>query len=79
MKVDFHGLDGIGGPLYVGTGCFHRRDILLGKSFSNESKIDWKAENNHKEATEKTIEEIKSLASCTFEIDTEWGKEVIFG
>ncbi|MFS7963747.1 putative cellulose synthase (UDP-forming) [Helianthus anomalus] len=75
-EVDFHGLDGNGGPLYVGTGCFHRRDILLGKSFDGESRIDWKMENDHKETQENTTEELKNLASCTYEIDTEWGKEM---
>ncbi|KAJ0765622.1 putative cellulose synthase (UDP-forming) [Helianthus annuus] len=75
-EVDFHGLDGNGGPLYVGTGCFHRRDILLGKSFDGESSIDWKMENDHKETQENTTEELKNLASCTYEIDTEWGKEM---
>ncbi|KAK9049682.1 hypothetical protein SSX86_031348 [Deinandra increscens subsp. villosa] len=75
-EVDFHGLDGNGGPLYIGTGCFHRRDILLGKSFDNESRIEWKTENDHKEPRENTIDEIKNLVNCTFEIDTEWGKEM---
>ncbi|XP_024976143.1 cellulose synthase-like protein E1 [Cynara cardunculus var. scolymus] len=75
-EVDFHGLDGLGGPLYIGTGCFHRREILLGKSFDDGSRIDWKAENNRKETTENMIEKTKSLASCTYEIDTEWGNEI---
>ncbi|KAK1435579.1 hypothetical protein QVD17_01345 [Tagetes erecta] len=75
-EVDFHGLDGNGGPLYVGTGCFHRRDILLGKSFDAKSRIDWKTDNDHEKTPENTIKEIKSLASCTFEIGTEWGKEM---
>ncbi|KAJ9568011.1 hypothetical protein OSB04_003977 [Centaurea solstitialis] len=73
---DFHGLDGLGGPLYIGTGCFHRREILLGKSFDDESRISWKTENDHKETTENVIEKTKSLASCTYEIDTEWGNEI---
>ncbi|KAI3673885.1 hypothetical protein L6452_40015 [Arctium lappa] len=75
-EVDFHGFDGLGGPLYVGTGCFHRREILLGKSFGDGSRIDWKMENNHKETTENLIEKSKDLACCTYEIDTEWGNEI---
>ncbi|KAJ0720007.1 putative cellulose synthase (UDP-forming) [Helianthus annuus] len=74
--VDFHGLDGNGGSMYIGTGCFHRRDILFGKRFDDESRIDWKMENDHKETLENMIEELKNLASCTYEIDTEWGKEM---
>lgn len=75
-EVDFHGLDGLGGPLYVGTGCFHRREILLGKKFDDGSRIDWKSENNRTEITENVIEKTKNLASCTYEIDTEWGNEI---
>ncbi|KAI7734799.1 hypothetical protein M8C21_005465 [Ambrosia artemisiifolia] len=75
-EVDFHGMDGNGGPMYVGTGCFHRRDILLGKNFDGESRIDWTLGNDHNDTTDYTIEEIKNLASCTFEMDTEWGKEM---
>ncbi|KAL8256512.1 hypothetical protein R6Q59_031579 [Mikania micrantha] len=75
-EVDFHGLDGNGGPLYVGTGCFHRRDILLGKSFDEKSRFEWKTDNEHDDTPRITIEETKNLASCTFEIDTEWGKEM---
>jgi hypothetical protein len=45
MKVEFHGLDGYGGPLYIGTGCFHRRETLLGREFSKENKIVLKSEN----------------------------------
>nr|XP_043606339.1 cellulose synthase-like protein E1 isoform X2 [Erigeron canadensis] len=74
--VDLHGHDGVGGPLYIGTNCFHRRDILSGKSLNDGSKINWRLENHHKEKLEYTIEKIKSLASCTFEINTEWGKEI---
>nr|XP_043606338.1 cellulose synthase-like protein E1 isoform X1 [Erigeron canadensis] len=75
-EVDLHGHDGVGGPLYIGTNCFHRRDILSGKSLNDGSKINWRLENHHKEKLEYTIEKIKSLASCTFEINTEWGKEI---
>ncbi|GJR51056.1 cellulose synthase-like protein E1 isoform X2 [Tanacetum coccineum] len=75
--IDFHGLDGMGGPLYVGTGCFHRREILSGKSLYDGKRIDWNMVNDHKETTSEnyTNEELKKLATCTFETDTEWGKE----
>ena len=80
MKVEFHGLDGLGGPMYIGTGCFHQRDILCGKKYSKEHKtIDyWKTQNDFK--VEGTIDELeeraKTLASCTYELNTQWGKEV---
>lgn len=66
MDVEFHGMDGYGGPPYVGTGCFHRRNTLTGKKFDNECMEDWKRE--------ETADKIKVLASCTYEENTQWGK-----
>lgn len=79
--VDFHGLDGLGGPLYIGTGCFHRRDTLCGRVFSkNQTKSDyWNKGNDHRylEETSYALEErLKDLASCTFEKNTQWGNEM---
>jgi len=66
--MDFHGMDSLGGPLYIGTGCFHRREILCGRKFNDQIK---------KEASLHELEEkSKALASCTFEKNTLWGKEV---
>uniref|UniRef100_A0A803MWN5 GOLD domain-containing protein n=1 Tax=Chenopodium quinoa TaxID=63459 RepID=A0A803MWN5_CHEQI len=74
-EVEFHGLDGFGGPLYIGTGCFHQREILCGKKYSKDYKIDWKNSN-----VDRTIDELeesaKSLASCTYELSSQWGKEM---
>lgn len=80
-QVEFHGMDGFGGPLYIGTGCFHRRDTLCGRVFSNnQSKSkNWTEGNDHQyfEKTTYDLEErLKDLASCTFEKDTDWGNEV---
>jgi len=81
--VDLHGFDGFGGPMYIGTGCFHRRDALCGRKYSDLCKIDWKNVNNEnidhimKEASLQELEEkSKTLASCTYEENTSWGKEV---
>ncbi|GAV68834.1 EMP24_GP25L domain-containing protein/Cellulose_synt domain-containing protein [Cephalotus follicularis] len=77
-EVEFQGLDGYGGPLYVGTGCFHRRDTLCGRKFTRDSTIEWKRENNTKreESVHELEEKLKSLASCTYEENTQWGKEM---
>ena len=81
--MDLHGFDGFGGPMYIGTGCFHRRDVLCGRKYSDQYKIDWKNANveniDHmiKEASLQELEEkSKTLASCTYEENTSWGKEV---
>ncbi|GAB2284785.1 Belongs to the glycosyltransferase 2 [Dionaea muscipula] len=81
MQVDFHGYDGFGGPVYIGSGCFHRRDILYGKKFSKDSGWGWTKRQN---ATEIQVsvgeleEKAKEVAGCTYELNSKWGKEMGF-
>jgi len=78
MKVEFPGLDGYGGPLYAGTGCFHKRESLCGMKFSDQYCNDWNSEDDQfKEANLQELEQqSKVLASCNYEENTLWGKEV---
>lgn len=79
IKVEFPGLDAFGGPLYIGSGCFHRREILSGRKFSKGTKIGLKTQDECKIGDVHELEEkVMSLASCTYEEDTEWGHEVSF-
>ncbi|KAJ0081922.1 hypothetical protein Patl1_09606 [Pistacia atlantica] len=42
MEVELPGIDSNGGPFYIGTGCFHRRETLCGKKYSEDCKTtDW--------------------------------------
>ncbi|KAL5548650.1 hypothetical protein UlMin_003881 [Ulmus minor] len=75
FEVEFNGLDGYGGPIYGGTGCFNRRDILCGRKFDDKYKIEEKKENIVRRSVRKLEEESKVLASCTYEKNTTWGKE----
>ncbi|TQD96695.1 hypothetical protein C1H46_017697 [Malus baccata] len=77
-EVEAHGVDYYGGPLYIGSGCFHRRDTLCGRKFSKGCKSDMKWENRKGEelGIHELEESSKSLASCTFEENTQWGKEM---
>ncbi|WOK92030.1 cellulose synthase-like protein E6 [Canna indica] len=77
-SVELSGLDSWGGPLYIGTGCFHRREILCGRKYSKNYKEDWqRGIMREKEETGFILEEkAKSLATCTYELNTPWGKEV---
>ncbi len=78
IKVELPGFDGNGGPSYGGSGCFHRREALCGQKYNKECKADWKKLSN-KEARESASvleETYKVLASCTYEENTQWGKEV---
>ncbi|KAG8657787.1 hypothetical protein MANES_03G090316v8 [Manihot esculenta] len=77
-NVELHGMDGLGGPLYIGTCCFHRRDVLCGRKFTKGCKFQWKIDDDNKgrKSIQELEEETKPLASCTYEQNTEWGNEV---
>ncbi|KAG2241392.1 hypothetical protein Bca52824_096624 [Brassica carinata] len=70
--VEFNGLDGNGGPLYIGTGCFHRRDVICGRKYG---EVEVEEEEEEYEDVSET-EMIKALASCTYEENSQWGKEM---
>ncbi|KAE8731505.1 Cellulose synthase-like protein E1 [Hibiscus syriacus] len=76
--VKFHGLDGYGVPLYVGDGCFHRKDVLCGRKFSRESDNEFEIAigKERVEAADVLEEKSKVLASCAYENNTEWGKDM---
>ncbi|XP_062088070.1 cellulose synthase-like protein E6 isoform X2 [Humulus lupulus] len=80
MEVELRGYDTNGGPCYIGTGCFHRRESLSGKTYNEASKVllDWKRKNEDDEgiSAEALEETSKVLASCTYEENTRWGKEM---
>ncbi|KAG7988536.1 hypothetical protein I3843_03G191400 [Carya illinoinensis] len=78
--VEIHGFDGNGGPCFIGTGCFHRRNALCGQKYSDqECKENWKGWNDIKmEETASVLEDTsKVLASCTYEEKyAQWGNEM---
>ncbi|MBA0654043.1 hypothetical protein Goklo_021125, partial [Gossypium klotzschianum] len=78
QQLELAGLDANGGPMYIGTGCFHRREALCGKKYEKNYKVDWKKLNDTKanESASVLEETCKVLASCTFEHNTPWGKEM---
>ncbi|MFQ6634853.1 hypothetical protein Gotur_011150, partial [Gossypium turneri] len=78
--LEVHGLDANGGPCFIGTGCFHRREALCGKKYEKNFRFDLKKLNNTKvnERASLLEETCKVLASCTFEHNTTWGKEMGF-
>ncbi|KAL9680466.1 hypothetical protein QQ045_018345 [Rhodiola kirilowii] len=76
-QVEFLGLDAYGGPLYIGTGCFQRREALCGLKYIKGYKNRWNVNCTRiKEDTVALEENLRALASCTYEINTLWGKEM---
>nr|POE82393.1 cellulose synthase-like protein e6 [Quercus suber] len=78
VKMEMPGFDGNGGPCYIGTGCFHRRETLSGKKYNKNYKEDWKRWSNRsvKESSRVLEDTSKVLASCSYEENTQWGKEI---
>ena len=76
--MEFPGIDANGGPMYIGTGCFHRRVNLCERKHCNEHKVDWKrvADIQIEGNARDLEEECKVLASCAYEENTQWGIEV---
>ncbi|KAA8527078.1 hypothetical protein F0562_008693 [Nyssa sinensis] len=79
-KIELAGIDGHGGALYCGTGCFHRRESLCGRKYSKDYRGDqWNimVTDKHKDTTVDELEEAsKVLANCSYEKGTQWGKEM---
>ncbi|XVF42561.1 hypothetical protein PTKIN_Ptkin01aG0373300 [Pterospermum kingtungense] len=77
-KLEHPGLDANGGPCYIGSGCFHRREALCGKKYDEHFKVNWKRANDRKVEENAIVleEKCKALASCTYEQNTLWGKEI---
>ncbi|KAL8228303.1 hypothetical protein R6Q57_015887 [Mikania cordata] len=77
-ELEMGGMDANGGPCYIGSGCFHRRTALCGAQYADKLKPEWITENtrNEQESTSVLQKRCKSLASCTCEKDTQWGKEM---
>lgn len=80
IKIELAGLDGFGVALYIGTGCFHRRESLSGKKYTTdhmttESQIV-KTDNIKGRNVQELEEAAKVLANCSYEKGTLWGKEV---
>ena len=75
--MEFSGFDGFEGPIYIGTGCFNRRDVLCGKKYSKGYRNKWNSDyRKFKDSVNELEEKSKHLASCSYEENTQWGKEV---
>ncbi|KAK8937193.1 Cellulose synthase-like protein E1 [Platanthera zijinensis] len=78
-EVYFPGLDGQGGPFYTGSCCFHRRECLNGRIYSHETNKIWLERQRpkiHEESVGALEERTRSLATCSYEENTQWGNEM---
>ncbi|GAB2227590.1 hypothetical protein Drorol1_Dr00009415 [Drosera rotundifolia] len=76
-EVELHGLDGCGGSNYIGSGCFHRRVSLTGMRYKEYALEGKKSKRTTIEGSAHDLEEdSKAVASSSFELNTQWGKEM---
>ncbi|KAG5561056.1 hypothetical protein RHGRI_004164 [Rhododendron griersonianum] len=81
-EVDLAAMDANGGPCYIGSGCFHRRESLCGMKYDRKEcgGLDqWREEmgKNEKQSAIVLEDMCKVLANCTYEDNnTQWGREM---
>lgn len=67
--------------MYIGTGCFHRRESLCGLKYTKGHKNEFKVKNDVPKPSVDSVTDLQKrlmhLATCTFESNTQWGKEVV--
>lgn len=76
------GMDGFGGPNYVGTGCFFRRRVFFGGPSSLVSTEITDLSPTHVVEKPITAQPVLALAhhvaGCNYEDQTTWGSNVSF-
>ena len=70
-KMNPYGMDGFGGPNYLGSNTFLSRRALFDSSLEGESGRDLLE-------PEKVLEMATKVAACNYEAGTKWGKTVLF-
>ncbi|KAL0443267.1 UNVERIFIED_CONTAM: Cellulose synthase-like protein E6 [Sesamum latifolium] len=75
-QIELCGVDGFDGALYVGTGCFHRRESLSGKKYSGSHRIECQSviDNIKGRSVQELEKASKILANCSYEKGTQWGR-----
>ncbi|CAK9223175.1 unnamed protein product, partial [Sphagnum troendelagicum] len=75
FDVNLKGLDGIQGPVYVGTGCVFRRRALYGYDPPTKEG-NKKAIQNIWSNANALLKEAIHVISCGYEDKSDWGKEL---
>lgn len=82
FQIDQAGMDGLLGPLHVGTGCFFRRRAFFGSPSLIVTPESPQLSPNYRVIDSIRAKEILSMAhdvaNCKYESQTKWGSEVIF-
>ncbi|KAI3497543.1 hypothetical protein L1887_40239 [Cichorium endivia] len=72
FQINMAGLDGMLGPIHVGTGCFFQRRAFYGGPSSDiKSSIP-----SQSIQSSQVLTQAHEVAGCNYETQTEWGNEV---
>lgn len=79
-QINPRGMDGLKGPNYVGTGCFHSRRSFYGPPSSPPSLLNDLNEQTSDTplSSEAILRKAHEVASCKYEDGTKWGSTVRF-
>ncbi|WOL03033.1 cellulose synthase-like protein G3 isoform X2 [Canna indica] len=69
--INPRGKDGVGGPNYVGTGCYFLRRALQGSTLSSPK-------TNASFSSDFTLKKAHEAASCAYEAGSKWGSSIGF-
>ncbi|KAM7525902.1 hypothetical protein LguiA_015804 [Lonicera macranthoides] len=82
FQIDQAGMDGLLGPLHMGTGCFFRRRAFFGSPSLMVTPESPQLSPNYRVNDSIRAKEILSMAqdvaSCKYEFQTKWGSEMGF-
>ncbi|XP_039115832.1 cellulose synthase-like protein G3 [Dioscorea cayenensis subsp. rotundata] len=77
-QINPRGMDGLKGPNYVGTGCFHSRRSFYGPPSSPPSLLNDLNEQTSDTplSSEAILRKAHEVASCKYEDGTKWGSTI---
>ncbi|KAF5938523.1 hypothetical protein HYC85_022782 [Camellia sinensis] len=80
FQIDSHGMDGLWGPVHMGTGGFFRRRAFFGGPFSFVAPENPELSPDHVPNKPIRSKEVLSLAyqvaGCNFDAQTKWGSKM---
>lgn len=79
--INARGMDGLEGPNYVGTCCYHSRRSFYGPPSSSLQTLEsykFRERGSFYLSCEETLKEAHRVASSSYEIGTKWGSMIGF-
>ncbi|KAJ9182234.1 hypothetical protein P3X46_006253 [Hevea brasiliensis] len=78
VLLQWHGMDGVNGPILSGTNFYIKRDSLFDSHIHHEDYYQPGSLRTVADDYSSLVEDTKVLASCKYEDDSKWGDKVGF-